>query len=160
MPRGNGKPEVEPAELDPEHELPPADDARDSATATGQGTDLDKLKAERDSLIDRLARMQAEFENARKRTAREQQEFREYAVADALKTLLPSLDSFERALGTEADSSEFRNGVELIYKQLYDALLKMGLRPIPAKGEPFDPRFHQAVEMVNTTEAKDHQVLE
>ena len=82
------------------------------------------------------------------------------AGADAVKALLPSLDSFERALGTEADSSEFRNGVELIYKQLYDALLKMGLRPIPAKGEPFDPRFHQAVEMVNTTDAKDHQVLE
>ena len=63
-------------------------------------------------------------------------------------------------MGSEADSSEFRNGVELIYKQLHDALSKMGLRAIPAEGEPFDPRFHQAVEMVNTSEAKDHQVLE
>ena len=161
MARGNGKPEVEPAELDPEHELPPADDARDSATATGQGTDLDKLKAERDSLIDRLARMQAEFENARKRTAREQQEFREYAVADALKALLPTLDSFERALQTNAsDKPDFRGGVELIYKQLQDALVKLGLRAIPAKGEPFDPHLHQAIEMVDTKEADDHHVLE
>ena len=89
------------------------------------------------ALLDRLARLQAEFENARKRAAREQQEFREYAVADALKALLPILDSFERALQTSAaDKSEFRSGVELIYKQLQDALAKLGLQPIPAKGEP------------------------
>src|SRR6202158_3127893 len=138
MARGNGKSDVDPAELDPEHELPAAEDTRDSAP--GQGTELEKLKAERDSLIDRLARLQAEFENARKRTAREQQEFREYAVADALKALLPTLDSFERALHTSAsDKSEFRGGVDLIYKQLEDALVKPGLRPIPDKGEPFDP---------------------
>ena len=107
----------------------PAEDEReDGAIAqSGQGAEFDKLKAERDSLIDRLARLQAEFENARKRTAREQQEFREYAVADALKALLPTLDSFERALQTSAsDKSEFRGGVELIYKQLQDALGQTG----------------------------------
>ena len=101
MARGNGKSEVDPAELDPEHELPASDDTRDDASAAGQGTEFDKLKTERDSLLDRLARLQAEFENARKRTAREQQEFREYAVADALKALLPTLDSFERALADQ-----------------------------------------------------------
>jgi molecular chaperone GrpE len=157
MARGNGNSEVDPAELDPEHELPPAEDARDG----GQATDLDKLKSERDALVDRLARLQAEFENARKRTAREQQEFREYAVADALKALLPSLDSFERALLTSAfDKSEFRSGVELIYKQLQDALAKLGLRPVPARGEPFDPHLHQAIEMVDTNEVEDHHVLD
>src|SRR5438093_3768752 len=168
MARTNGKSEVHVPELDAEHELPASDDANDRnstveaprSEGVSHVSEVQKLKAERDALVDRLARLQAEFENARKRGEREQQEFREYAVADAVKALLPSLDSFERALSTEADSSEFRNGVELIYKQLYDALLKMGLRPIPAKGEPFDPRFHQAVEMVNTTDAKDHQVLE
>jgi molecular chaperone GrpE len=116
---------------------------------------------ERDTLIDRLARLQAEFENARKRTAREQQDFREYAVADAVKALLPTLDSFERALQTSAaDKSEFRGGVELIYKQLQDALQKLGLRAISAKGEPFDPHLHEAIEMVETTDADDHQILE
>ncbi len=123
--------------------------------------DFDKLKAERDLLVDRLARLQAEFENARKRAAREQQEFREYALADAMKELLPTLDSFERALQTSAgDRTEFRSGVELIYKQLQDALVKLGLRPIPAQGEPFDPHLHQAIEMVDTHDAEDHQVLE
>ena len=169
MARTNGKSEVHAPEIDAEHELPASDDANDESSTAGSSrssesashvSESQRLKAERDALVDRLARLQAEFENARKRGEREQQEFREYALADAIKTLLPSLDSFERALGTEADSSEFRNGVELIYKQLHDALLKMGLRPIPAKGEPFDPRFHQAVEMVNTSDAKDHQVLD
>lgn len=158
MARGNGKPEVDPAELDPERELPAGEDAVGLASAA---TEFDKLKSERDTLLDRLARLQAEFENARKRTAREQQEFREYAVTDALKALLPTLDSFERALQTSAsDKSEFRGGVELIYKQLQDALAKLGLRPIPAKGEPFDPHLHQAIEMVDTEEAEDHHVLD
>src|ERR1700731_5056954 len=126
MARTNGKSEVDAQDMDAAHELPASDDASDevqttesAARASGDGGELQKVRAERDMLVDRLARLQAEFENARKRTAREQQEFREYAVADAIKALLPTLDSFERALGTEADSSEFRNGVELIYKQLY-----------------------------------------
>jgi len=172
MARGNGKPD--PAELDAERELPPAEDTRmedtrleeeaRSASVPPQAVregEFDKLKAERDGLLDRLARLQAEFENARKRSAREQQEFREYALADAVKELLPTLDSFERALHTSAgDTTEFRGGVELIYKQLQDALVKLGLRPIPAKGEPFDPHLHQAIEMVDTSEAEDHHVLD
>jgi molecular chaperone GrpE len=131
------------------------------APPAARGSEFDKLKAERDMLLDRLARLQAEFENARKRSLKEQQDFREYALVDAVKELLPTLDSFERALQTSAgDKTEFRGGVELIYKQLQDALVKLGLRPIPAKGEPFDPHLHQAIEMVDTGEAEDHHVLE
>jgi molecular chaperone GrpE len=169
MARTNGKSEVDPQQLDAAHELPASENADDqgvsiespSARASSESSELQKLRVERDTLIDRLARLQAEFENARKRTAREQRDFREYAVADAVKALLPTLDSFERALQTSlADKSEFRGGVELIYKQLQDALLKMGLHAIPAKGEPFDPHLHEAIEMVDTAEAGDHQVLE
>ena len=169
MARINGKSEVDPEELDAEHELPAAENAEgdavtiDSRSARGSSetSEVQKLRVERDTLIDRLARLQAEFENARKRTAREQQDFREYAMADAVKALLPILDSFERALQTSAaDRSEFRSGVELIYKQLQDALSKLGLRAIPAKGELFDPHLHEAIEMVDTTEAADHQILE
>jgi len=163
MARSNGKSEAE--QLDTGHELPAAeaDDAAPEAAAAGPravATETEKLRLERDSLLDRLARAQADFENARKRAAREQQEYREYALADAIRALLPVLDSFERALTTSADKSELRNGVELIYKQLQDALEKLGLRPVPAKGEPFDPRLHEAIEMVDTTEAPDHQVIE
>jgi molecular chaperone GrpE len=79
---------------------------------------------------------------------------------DSLKILLPVIDSFERALQVQSDPLDFRNGVELIYKQLQDALAKLGVRAIPAKGEPFDPHYHEAIELVETSDAADHEVLE
>jgi molecular chaperone GrpE len=170
MKKANGKSESEMAGLDLEHELPPADgDDRSSEAnstgvasgeASGPGPELQKLKAERDSLLDRLARAQAEFENARRRAAKEQQDFRDYAAADAIKSLLPVIDSFERALQVKSDPGDFRSGVELIYKQLQDALAKLGVRAVPAKGEPFDPHVHEAIEMVETSDAADHEVIE
>jgi molecular chaperone GrpE len=176
--KANGKSEAKSAELDLEHELPAGDgdDSSSGAMAergnpsaagevSGLEGELQKVKAERDSLVDRLARAQAEFENARRRASKEQQDFRDYATADAIKALLPALDSFERALHTTSESGkseggDFRSGVELIYKQLQDALAKLGVRPIPAKGEPFDPHYHEAIELVETTDVPDHEILE
>jgi molecular chaperone GrpE len=168
MGKSNGKSQVDPRELDLEHELPAAEETEELGESTAARSavpaetgELEKLRSERDTLLDRLARSQAEFENARKRAAREQQEFREFAMADAIKALLPAIDSFERALQTPASQpNEFRNGVELIYKQLQDALSKLGVRAVPAKGERFDPHVHEAIEMVETSEVPDHQVIE
>lgn len=158
------------AGLDLEHELPPADGDESSSESasggaaageeSGVGAELQKVKAERDSLLDRLARAQAEFENARRRAAKEQQDFRDYAAVDAIKPLLPVMDSFERALQVKSEAGDFRSGVELIYKQLQDALAKLGVRAIPAKGEQFDPHVHEAIEMVETSDAADHEVIE
>ena len=165
MSKVNGKSEAKNAGLDLDRELPAGDG--DEATTEARGaessvteSEIQKLKAERDSLLDRLARAQAEFENARRRASKEQQEFRDYAVADAIKSLLPVLDSLERALQVKSDEAELRSGVELIYKQLLAALAKLSVHPIVSKGEAFDPRFHEAVEMVETTDAPDHQVVE
>jgi molecular chaperone GrpE len=174
MVKVNGRTEAERARLDLEHELPAGDDGDETAevAAVGEGQPLEaaetsgveaemqKLRAERDSLLDRLARSQAEFEKARRRAGREQQEFRDYATVDAIKSLLPVLDSFERALQVKAEPGDFRSGVELIYKQLQDALSKLGVRRIPAKGEQFDPRHHEAIDLVETADAPDHEVLE
>jgi molecular chaperone GrpE len=166
MGKTNGKSESETRGLDLEHELPAGDGTPDSASSgvtsesSAPEAELQKLKAERDSLLDRLARAQAEFENVRRRASKEQQDFRDYATMDGLKALLPVIDSFERALQVKSDPADFRSGVELIYKQLQDALAKQGVRAIPAKGEPFDPRFHEAIEMVETSDAADHEVLE
>lgn len=169
MAKTNGKSQVDRQDLDLEHELPASDEAdeagrsakAEASAPSAEATELQKIRAERDTLLDRLARLQAEFENARKRAAREQQEFRDFATADAIKALLPAIDSFERALNAPASQeNEFRSGVELIYKQLQDALTKLGVRPVPAKGEPFDPHVHEAIEMVETSDAPDHQVLD
>jgi molecular chaperone GrpE len=165
MGKVNGKSEAKNAGLDLDHELPPGDGdettvADVTAESSGADSELQKLKAERDTLLDRLARAQAEFDNARKRAIKEQQEFRDYAVADAIKSLLPAMDSLERAIQVKSDAAELRSGVELIYKQLQAALAKLSVNPIVSKGEAFDPRFHEAIEMVETTDAPDHQVLE
>ena len=165
MVRGNGKAEIEEQQLDAERELPPSDGSQDSPAASAEPasskvSEVEKLRAERDELWDRLKRMQAEFDNARKRAAREQQEFRDYALADTMKTLIPVLDSFDRALQSSPEKSEFHVGVELIHKQLQDALAKLGVQPISAKGQQFDPRYHEAIEMVDTENVKDHEVLE
>src|SRR5437764_2872980 len=132
MVKSNGKQEREISGFDVEHELPAGDGDQNSPEGGGESTpandvaaaasQLQKLKAERDSLLDRLARAQAEFENARRRATKEQQDFRDYAAADAVKALLPVLDSFERALQVKSEAGDFRSGVELIYKQLQDAL--------------------------------------
>src|SRR6202790_2784086 len=166
MAKANGRSEQEKSGLDLEHELPAASDGDENATAavsgefSGSESELQKLRAERDSLLDRLSRAQAEFENARRRASKEQHEFREYATADAIKSLLPVVDSLERALQVKSDAAELRNGVELIYKKLQAALSKLSVNAIAAEGEPFDPRYHEAIEMVETTKAPDHQVVE
>jgi molecular chaperone GrpE len=131
-----------------------------SSLEEGVASETEKLKNERDALLDRLARLQAEFDNARKRAAREQQDFREFAAADVIKNFLPMLDSFERALKAGGDAGDFRNGVELIYRQFQDALQKVGVQPIVAVGQIFDPRIHEAIEMVDRTDVPDHQVVD
>ncbi len=176
MRRGNGNIDLKNIDLnnedvrreDLDRELPPAEVGEGSAPVSisskagdvSAQSETEKLKAERDALLDRLARLQAEFDNARKRAAREQQEFREFAAADVIKNFLPILDSFERALKAGGDATDFRNGVELIYRQFQDALQKSGVQPIVAVGQPFDPRIHEAIEMVDTTEVPDHHVLD
>jgi molecular chaperone GrpE len=154
-------------ELELDHELPPAENDDTSAAepgakdAAGLEAELEKVRAERAALLDRAARLQAEFDNFRKRNAKEQQDYREYALADALKTLLPILDSLDRATKTDAASlADFQSGIELIDKQFHDALAKLGVQPIPAEGALFDPNLHQAVQMVDTGDAEDNTVLD
>ena len=166
MGKSNGKSEVETKGLDLEHELPPAEGDESPSTKmavaepSGAETELQKIRAERDALLDRLARAQAEFDNARKRAAKEQQDFRDFAMADAIKSLLPVVDNFERALQSKSELADFRAGVDLIYKQLRDVLTKLGVQPIEAKGQQFNPHLHEAIEMVDTPDAADHEVLE
>lgn len=137
---------------------PPAPPSNDPPAAVEEAS---KLRAERDNLVDRLARLQAEFDNYRKRAQKENADFRDYAVADAAKTLLPVIDNFSLALKNAAASPEtFKKGVELIHKQLQDVLQKMNVQRVPAQGQPFDPRIHEAIEMVDSSDVPDNHVLE
>jgi molecular chaperone GrpE len=119
----------------------------------------DRLAVENGELQDRFLRFQAEFQNFRKRADKDRLEFSEYASMEAVRTLLPIIDDFERALQTETADKTYAQGLELIRQRLFDALKKLGLEPIVAQGEPFDPHVHHAVEMVETGDVADHTVL-
>jgi molecular chaperone GrpE len=131
----------------------------DALTAHLQ-SEVDRLKTERDQAVDRLARLQAEFENARKREARERADFRDFAVSGAVEQFLPVLDNFQLALGSAGSVEQLRAGIELIVKQMEDVLRALNVQPVEAVGTRFDPRVHEALESVDRTDLPDHQVLE
>jgi molecular chaperone GrpE len=122
--------------------------------------EFDQLKAERDQLLDRLARLQAEFENARKRSERERLEFRDYAVGSVVEKFLPVMDHFELALKASGTAEQLRSGVELIVKQMEDVLRQLQVTAIPAEGAEFDPRFHEALGTVERHDLPDQHVAE
>jgi Molecular chaperone GrpE (heat shock protein) len=115
--------------------------------------ELKRVEAEVNELKDRLARRQADFENYRKRVERERSETYDRVVADIAAKLLPVLDNLRRALESEAsaegsESDEFRHflsGVDLIYRQLDGIMDALGVKPVAAVGEQFDPHLHEAV---------------
>ncbi len=122
--------------------------------------EYDRLKAERDLLFDRLARLQAEFDNARKREAKERADFRDYAVSNTVEQFLPVLDNFQLALKSTGSTEQLRTGVELIVKQMEESLRSLNVQPVETVGAVFDPRVHEAIEMVERNDLPDHQVFE
>lgn len=122
--------------------------------------EYDRLKAERDLLFDRLARLQAEFDNARKREAKERADFRDYAVSSTVEQFLPVLDNFQLALKSTGSTEQLRTGVELIVKQMEESLRSLNVQPVETVGAVFDPRVHEAIEMVDRNDLPDHQVFE
>jgi molecular chaperone GrpE len=119
----------------------------------------DGLKVERDELKELLLRRQAEFDNFRKRTEKERSEFLQYAGMELVRDMLPILDDFDRARKVEAGNPEYAKGVEMIYSRMYETLKKVGMEPIEAEGQHFDPHLHQAVERVETKDAEDGTIL-
>lgn len=130
--------------------------------------ELKRLEAERIDLQDKLSRRQADFENYRKRMERERGENYNKIVGDVVSNLLPVLDNLRRALDAEAfvqasESKEFRHflhGVELISKQLNAVLEELGLRPVEALGQPFDPHLHEAVATESTEDYEPDTVMQ
>jgi molecular chaperone GrpE len=158
------------AKLDPAMELPaPTAEEELDDQADGQGsetpepaaqTEFEQMKAERDRLLDRLARLQAEFENARKRAERERTEFREFATGSVAEQFLTVLDNLELALKSKGSAEQLRSGVSLIVKQMEEILEKMHVKAVPTVGEAFDPRFHEALGTMERDDLPDQHVAE
>ena len=117
--------------------------------ARGDGTELDKLRAERDMLFEKLARAQADFQNSRKRLQAESDQRAQYANATLIKSLLPVIDNFERALAQDPDKSDPRTilrGMQIIHDQWLNMLRQQQVQEIaPQPGEPCDPNRHEAI---------------
>jgi molecular chaperone GrpE len=124
-------------------------------------TEVAELRHEQEELRDQLLRKAADFDNYRKRVDRERREMAELAAQDLLLELLPALDDFERALSADVvpGAEAYRDGVELIYKQLQDLLKKRGVTAIEAVGTDFDPHVHQAVVQEPSTSHRDGEVI-
>jgi molecular chaperone GrpE len=122
---------------------------------------LAEQTARAEDYFQRLVRLQADFENFRRRTAREKEDFYKYAAEQLIESLLPILDNFELALahGRETPGKLFE-GVEIIYRQIVDTLAAQGLTPIPSVGEIFDPSKHEAVLQEQTGNHPDNVILE
>lgn len=113
-----------------------------------------------DEYRDRYVRTLADFENFRKRTEREKQDFFKHALGGVLRDILPVLDNFDRALDHAAEGDDFHKGVLMIYKQLFDVLQRHGLKPIDEANVHFDPNIHEAVVREENDSVPSHTVVE
>ncbi len=143
------------------------DSPSSEAPATGGGEtvpaeELARLVAEKEELTMTLVRRQADFDNYRKRIERERKEESRRGAGRLLQDMLPVLDGLERALRAHDNPvfDEYRKGVELIYRQLWDTLARHGLERIAAEGKPFDPHYHEAIDRVETREHPDGAIIE
>jgi molecular chaperone GrpE len=144
-----------------EIEMPASETDGETSTETSvTRAEYDQLKTERDQLLDRLARLQAEFENARKRSERERIEFRDYAVGNVVEQFLPVVDNFELALKSTGSADQLRSGVELIVKQMEEILTKLQVVPVVTMGAEFDPRQHEALGTVERDDLPNQHVAE
>lgn len=122
--------------------------------------EYEQLKKERDGLIDRLARLQAEFENARKRAEKEKADYRDYATGSVVEQFLPVLDNFELALKSAGTTEQLKAGVELIVKQMEEILRGFQVQQVATVGQEFDPRHHEAMGSVEREDLPDQHVAE
>lgn len=135
----------------------------EAAETTGSNAEMDRLRSEVEEHQQRLLRVQADYDNFRKRTQREKEELGKYASAKLIGELLPVFDNFGRAMSAgmpEGDQSSFIKGVEMIYRQFEGILKAEGLTPMETVGQPFNPEFHQAVMQVETDEYEEGIVVE
>ncbi|MEK6942606.1 MAG: nucleotide exchange factor GrpE [Nanoarchaeota archaeon] len=130
-----------------------------SKAETTSKEQVDEKSIKIEELTDTLKRLQAEFENYRKRIDKERTEFAKYANASFVEKMLPVLDSFELALKNTEDKEKFLAGVKILFAQFYSALQSQGLKPIKTKDEKFDPFRHEVL-MKEASDKPDETILE
>ena len=153
--------EAETESIEEEIEEAKEADTEESAETAEEGTSAeDKLKKELADQKDKYLRLMAEYDNYRKRTAKQQLEARESAVGDTVLKIIKIYDNFERAADTECSDEKYKTGVEMILKQFKDALDKMNVKILDPTGEPFDPATANAVNQIEDPELGENVVAQ
>lgn len=128
-------------------------------TASGNASELDRLRQENGELRERAMRTLADFDNFRKRSQRESQEFRRYALLEPMRELLGVADNLDLALSAQGSADDLKRGVEMIHRQMQELLRRFGLTEVAAVGQPFDPTQHEAVAREESGEVKAPTVV-
>ncbi|MGN0594403.1 MAG: nucleotide exchange factor GrpE [Hominimerdicola sp.] len=129
-------------------------------TAEKELTEEEKLKAELDEVKDKYLRLMAEYDNFRKRSAKEKLEIGDTVKGNAINEILPVFDNFERALAAETADTVYKQGIEMIFKQFGDSLKKLGVEIINPLGEVFDPNIANAVNQIEDPELGENVVAQ
>lgn len=139
----------------------PSENASEITVSRAKFLEIENKAQQTDFYLDHLKRLQAEFENFRKRNTKEKEEFRKFVLEDFLIELVDVLDNFERALGSFKSGQDLKSlqmGVEMIYKQFRDILSRKGVESIESLGQPFDPLKHDAVSHDESADYPPHHV--
>jgi molecular chaperone GrpE len=137
--------------------------AEEVETETAQSSEMVDYQAKLDEAESRYLRLQADFDNFRRRTRLDTEAAQKYRAQSIVSDLLPVLDNFERALQTQVDQEQAKSllqGMEMVYRLLQEALKKEGVEAIEAVGTQFDPHLHQAVMQVEAEDSESGMVLE
>ncbi len=121
---------------------------------------VETLKIQLEETEDRLKRVAAEFDNYKKRSAKEKTELYNSIMADVVSNFLPVIDNLEKAVEVETKDEEYKKGIELVLKQFQDVLLTNGVQEIEAIGQTFDPEFHEAVSSVQDDTKGEKEIVQ
>ena len=126
-------------------------------------SELDQLRLELKEAQERTLRVQADFDNFRRRTRQDKEEFAKYASSKVMEGIIPVVDNFERALGSSRETQDFDSlmkGIEMIFRQMEQLLEQEGVKAMETVGQPFNPEFHQAIMQVESDEHEEGTIVE
>ncbi|MFD0692847.1 nucleotide exchange factor GrpE [Paenibacillus sp. GCM10027628] len=146
-----------------EQQTDAAEPSQAGSEEAGAPSELDQLRMQSDENYQRFLRVQADFDNFRRRSRAEKEDFAKYASLKVIEQLLPVVDNFDRALSSSKEAKDFDalvKGLDMTFRQLDQVLTQEGLKPIEAVGQPFNPEFHQAIMQVESEEHEEGIVVE
>jgi len=123
-------------------------------------TEQDSTKQELEEMTDRYKRLMAEFDNFKKRSSKERETLYNSLISDIITSILPVVDNLEKAVSTKTEDESYKQGVEMVYKQLIDTLSNLGVEQIPTVGETFNPEYHEAVSSVEDDTLGEKEIKE